>query len=402
MLSQMVRELAICFYLLVFKFLFSIFSLWPLRNKTTFVVSFGDNTQYVYEEILRQRITTDVVFLCEQKAFPRFMGVQGATTILFEAKHLMNWMKAVFHLATSRCIFIDNYFGFLAAVSFKKEVKCIQLWHASGAMKKFGLEDESIKSRTVRARERFLQVYSKFDRVVVGSDVMTEIFMKSFHLKKENILPTGVPRTDFFYNKEAKQKAIDTLLQQHPSLRDKKIILYAPTYRDHELEHFNLVLEVEKMARELGQDYRLILRLHPAIVHKEDFATRSSDFVVDLSSSQYDINELLVAADYLITDYSSIPYDFSLLHKPMIFFTYDLDEYKQQRGVMEGFEEHLPGPLVKDTESIIELIQNNRFDLSQVEYYSEKWNQYSKGCSSQNLVQYIFTEEWFKAKSTGY
>ncbi|WP_256358199.1 CDP-glycerol glycerophosphotransferase family protein [Bacillus sp. sid0103] len=393
MLSQMVRELAICFYLFIFRCFFSIFSLVPLKNKTTFVVSFGDNTQYVYKEICQQHIPTDVVFLCEQKAFPKFKNVEKATTILFEVKYLINWTKSVYHLATSRHIFIDNYFGFLAAVSFKKEVKCIQLWHASGAMKKFGLEDESIKSRTDRAKERFLQVYSRFDQVVVGSDVMAEIFMKSFNLKKENILPTGVPRTDFFYNEEAKQKAIASLLHQYPSLKDKKVILYAPTYRDNELEQFNLVLELDKMARELGQEYRLILRLHPAIVRKDDYAVRYPDFVVDLSSRQYEINELLVAADYLITDYSSIPYDFSLLHKPIIFFTYDLDEYKQQRGVMEGFEESLPGPLVKDTESIIELIQNDRFDLTKVDYYSEKWNQYSKGHSSQNLVSEMFAEQ---------
>lgn len=393
MLSQMVRELAICFYLWVFKFFFTIFSLFPLRNKTTFVVSFGDNTEYVYEEIRRQHIPTDVVFLCEQKAFPKFKDTPRATTILFEAKHVLNWMKAVFHLATSRHIFIDNYFGFLAAITFKKEVKCIQLWHASGAMKKFGLEDESIKSRTDQAKKRFLQVYSKFNQVIVGSDVMAEIFMKSFNLKKANILPTGVPRTDFFFNEEAKQTAIAALLHKHPILKDKKIILYAPTYRDNELDYFNLVLDIEKMARELESEYRLILRLHPAIVSKGDFETRYPDFVVDLSSSQYDINELLVTANYLITDYSSIPYDFSLLHKPIIFFTYDLDEYKQQRGVMGGFEEHLPGPLVKDTESIIELIQNDCFDLQKVEYYSEKWNQYSKGHSSQNLVTKLFAEK---------
>jgi CDP-glycerol glycerophosphotransferase (TagB/SpsB family) len=153
------------------------------------------------------------------------------------------------------------------------------------------------------------------------------------------------------------------------------------------------------MERKLGQEFRLILRLHPAIVSKGNYAAQYPDFVVDLSSSQYEINELLVAADYLITDYSSIPYDFSLLHKPMIFFTYDLEEYKRNRGVMEEFEEHLPGPMVKDTESIIELIKNNRFDLKKVEYYSEKWNQYSKGSSSQNLIRSLFTEE---TKSKGY
>ncbi|MEH6907833.1 CDP-glycerol glycerophosphotransferase family protein [Neobacillus drentensis] len=402
MLSQMVRELAICFYLWIFKCFFSIFSLVPLKNKTTFVVSFGDNSQYVYKEIRRQNIPMKVVFLCEKKTFQKFKDDRQGTALLFEVRHLIHWVRAVFHLATSRYVFIDNYFGFLAAVTFKKEVQCIQLWHASGAIKKFGLEDESVKTRSEEAKQRFLQVYSKFDQVVVGSDVMAKIFMKSFHLKRGNILSSGIPRTDFYFNEEAKQKAIASLIHKHPVLKGKKVILYAPTYRDYELEQFNLVLKIEKMARELGTEYILILRFHPAIKSMEDYSTRYPDFVVDLSSNQYEINELLVAADYLITDYSSVPYEFSLLRKPMIFFTYDLEEYKRDRGVMEDFEEHLPGPMVKDTESIIDIIKNNCFDLNIVEYYCEKWNQYSKGRSSQNLVQHIFTRDNLENTSKGY
>jgi CDP-glycerol glycerophosphotransferase (TagB/SpsB family) len=231
---------------------------------------------------------------------------------------------------------------------------------------------------------------------------MAEIFMKSFHLKRENILPSGIPRTDFYFNKEAKQKAVASLIHKHPILKEKKVILYAPTYRDYELDHFNLVLEIEKMAQELRTEYILILRLHPAVKKIVDYSIHYPDFVVDLSTNQYEINDLLVAADYLITDYSSIPYEFSLLRKPMIFFTYDLEKYKRERGVMEEFEEHLPGPMVKDTESIIDLIKNNRFDLNIVEYYCEKWNQYSKGRSSQNLVQHIFTNDKFEPTSKGY
>jgi teichoic acid glycerol-phosphate primase len=398
MLSQMVRELAICFYLFVFKCLFTIFKLFPLKDKTTFVVSFGDNSQYVYEEIRRQNIPTEVVFLCDEKAFDKFKDDPEATTILFKLQHIVNWGRAVYHLATSRHIFIDNYFGFLAAVTFKEEVQCTQLWHASGAMKRFGLEDESIRTRTTRAKQRFLQVYSKFDHVVVGSDFMAEIFMKSFNLSKEKILPSGIPRTDFYFNEEVKQKAVAALIHKHPILNGKKVILYAPTYRDHELEYFNLVLEIEKMAQELRSDYILILRLHPAIENKADYSTRYPDFVLDLSSSQYEINDLLVVADYLITDYSSIPYEFSLLHKPMIFFTYDLEEYRHERGLMGDFEENLPGPMVKRTDTIIELIKTGRFDLEVVDYYAEKWNQYSKGSSSQNLVRSLFTEHRLKSK----
>lgn len=390
----MVRELAISLYLVVFNCVFSIFKLLPLKNKTTFVISFGDNSQYIFAEMRRQNIQTEVVFLCNQQALAKFKDYDDVTILPFETSHFLDWFRSIYHLATSRHLFIDNYFGFLAAVNFKKDVRCIQLWHASGAMKKFGLEDESVKDRSAKAKQRFLKVYSKFDQVVVGSDVMADIFMKSFQLNKENILTTGVPRTDFF-NEKAKQKSRASLALKHPAILAKKVILYAPTYRDHELDYFTLKLDVEKMVRELGDDYLLILRLHPAIKNSVQFSNRHPNFVVDLSSSQYEINGLLAAADYLITDYSSIPFEFSLLRKPIIFFTYDLEAYKKARGISEGFEENLPGPLVRETDAIIDLIKNDRFDLQVVDYYAEKWNKYSKGHSSQNLVCKIFADEQF-------
>ncbi|MED1468610.1 CDP-glycerol glycerophosphotransferase family protein [Bacillus salipaludis] len=389
----MVRELAISLYLFVFKCVFSIFNLLPLKDKTTFVISFGDNSQYVFEEMRRQNVQDEVVFLCKGKSIALFEEYNDVTCVPFETYNLMNWLKSIYHLATSQHIFIDNYFGFLASVNFKEEVTCVQLWHASGAIKKFGLEDGAVKNRSERAKQRFLQVYQQFDKVVVGSDVMASTFMKSFNLKKENILTTGVPRTDFFFNEKEKQKVIQKLTRTHSVLKDRKVILYAPTYRDHELENFSLQLHVEKMHKELGNEYILVLRLHPAIKNSVDFSKLQSDFVVDFSSSQYDINELLAVADYLITDYSSIPFEFSLLRKPIIFFAYDLEEYKKDRGVLNGFEENLPGPIVKETNSIIDLIQNNRFDQKLVDHYAEKWNKYSNGRSSQNLVHYLFGEK---------
>ncbi|WHY91234.1 CDP-glycerol glycerophosphotransferase family protein [Neobacillus cucumis] len=389
----MVRELAISFYLFVFKCVFSVFNLLPLKDKTTFVISFGDNSQYVFEEMRRQNVQHEVVFLCKGKSIPLFKGYKDVICVPFETYNMMNWLKSIYHLATSRHIFIDNYFGFLASVKFKEEVTCVQLWHASGAIKKFGLEDGAVKNRSERAKQRFLQVYQQFDKVVVGSDIMAATFMKSFNLKKENILTTGIPRTDFFFDEKEKQKAIQKLTRTHHILKNKKVILYAPTYRDHELENFSLQLNVEKMSKELGNEYILALRLHPAIKNTVDFSRLHSDFVVDFSSSQYDINELLAVADYLITDYSSIPFEFSLLRKPIIFFAYDLEEYKKGRGVLNGFEENLPGPIVKDTDAIIELIQNHLFNQKVVDYYAEKWNKYSNGRSSQNLVRYLFEEK---------
>ncbi|HZG73857.1 MAG TPA: CDP-glycerol glycerophosphotransferase family protein, partial [Chondromyces sp.] len=297
---------------------------------------------------------------------------------------------------TSRYILIDNYYGFLAAVDFKEGVQCIQLWHASGALKKFGLEDESVKYRSPKAKQRFLRVYSKFHKVVAGSDAMAAIFIKSFNLKEEQILTTGVPRTDLFFNEKEVQKARQALARQHQAIEDKKVILYVPTYRDHESDHWVVQLDLEKMLKKLGKDHILLLRLHPVIQNTVVLSQQYPDFIIDVSSDQYEINELLLIADYLITDYSSVPVEFSLLRKPMIFFVYDLEEYKQTRGVAEGFEHSLPGPIVRDTDSIIECIYTNRFDLTAISRYAQLWNKYSKGYSSYYLVRYMFPEKILK------
>jgi teichoic acid glycerol-phosphate primase len=389
----MVRELAIFLFLLLFKCVFFLLNLLPLKEKTTFVVSFGDNSKYILDEIRRQNIQVQVAVLCKKNRMSLFKDYKDIDLIPFVTLNIFLLLQSIYHLATSRFILVDNYYGFLAAVHFKKGVQCIQLWHASGALKKFGLEDESVKYRGSKAKRRFLQVYNKYHKVVVGSDFMAAIFIKSFNLKKEQILTTGVPRTDFFFNEKAVQNARQTLSLQHPVRKNKKVILYAPTYRDHELDHSTLQLDIGKMVEKLGNDYILFLRLHPAIGNTVTIPTQYPDFIVNVSSGQYDINELLVVADYLITDYSSILVEFSLLQKPMVFFIYDLEEYRRSRGVSEGFEKNLPGPIVSDTDSIIECIHTNRFDLDKINDYAERWNKYSKGHSSYNLVQYMFPQK---------
>jgi CDP-glycerol glycerophosphotransferase (TagB/SpsB family) len=106
------------------------------------------------------------------------------------------------------------------------------------------------------------------------------------------------------------------------------VILYAPTYRDHQLDQFELKLDLEKMYQELSDEYVLLLRFHPAIKSSLENNELYSNFVYDYSSSRYDANELLLITDLLITDYSSIPYEFSLLNKPMIFLLMILNNTK--------------------------------------------------------------------------
>lgn len=389
----MMRELAITLYLMAFRLVYKLFNLLPIKDKITFVVSFGDNTQYVYEEMRRQHVKSDVVFLCKGKSVNLFRKYESAELVPFETYNLIDWLKSVYHIATSRQIIVDNYFGFLAAVKLKDEVECIQLWHATGAIKKFGLQDASVKFRSEPAQERFKKVYNQFDKVIVGSDIMASIFMDAFGIEENKILRTGIPRTDFFFDAKSVKHSKQKLLSDNKILEDKKVILYAPTYRDHELDQFKLKLELSKMEQELGKEYVLVLRLHPAVRNNVDYSTMFPGFVYDYSSSKYEINDLLLLADILITDYSSIPYEFSLLNKPMIFFMYDFEQYKKERGIWTGMIEEFPGPIVRDTDSIVELIKKNEFNLSLIESYAKKWNKYSRGRSSRSLVEYLLNQK---------
>jgi CDP-glycerol glycerophosphotransferase (TagB/SpsB family) len=385
----MVREAAVSVYLLVFRVLFMIFRLCPQKEKTTFVASFGDNVLYTLRALEKQADRT-VVVLKTSRCKVDFSGNPGRLVLNFEPVHLVDWVRSVYHLATSSHIFVDNYFGFLAAAPFRPNVACIQLWHAAGAIKQFGLKDPSIKNRSPRALKRFKKVYGQFSHFVVGSEKMASIFCESFGTTGDRMLRTGVPRTDFFFDETAMQAASGAIRKEIPAIRGKKVILYAPTYRDDELHVSGIELDLGNMYAELKGEYVLLLRLHPAV--RVDFSNTYPDFVVDVSHYP-NVNDLLAATDILITDYSSIPFEFSLLERPMIFFAYDLEKYAESRGFWEPYEQLVPGPVVHNTEEILEVIRNGAYDFERIRTFAHEWNEYATGKASEQLVAALYSQE---------
>jgi teichoic acid glycerol-phosphate primase len=384
----MVREILVSLYLSLFKIIFYIFNNLPLGNKVVFVVSFSENNKSVFNEMLRQGFSCRTFFLTTPKLFSTFSNIEEAETLIFNMKKPIQFVESIYHLATAKVVFVDNYYGFLADITFRDEVECIQLWHANGAIKRFGLKDPSIKNRTPKAIERFNRVYNKFSKVIVGSDVMGDIFKKAFSISEDRIEHTGVPRTDIFFDENLMNESIVKLEQEYHFLKQKKVILYAPTYRENELHSFNFKLDIKKIFECLDESYVLLIKLHPAIKSKIEIPTELKNSVYDFTHYK-DLNELLFVTDILITDYSSIPFEFCLLSKPIIFFSYDYEEYKVERGFWEEYSDSLPGPVVKTTEDLCKIIKNNNFNIEKLNTFSEKWNKYSKGKSSSNVIDLI-------------
>ncbi|MFD1168533.1 CDP-glycerol glycerophosphotransferase family protein [Oceanobacillus caeni] len=356
-----------------------------MQQKTTFVASFGRNILYTMREVEK---TTDhrIVILKVHPCNITFKKRPRRRIISFKVGNFIDWMESIYHLATSEKVIVDNYFGFLAVTDFKENVTCVQLWHAAGAIKQFGLRDLSIENRPPSAFRRFKAVYSRFDYVVIGSDKMAAIFKEGFGIKEKQLLRTGIPRTDFFFDHENLEKAAQSLRRYFPIIDEKKVILYAPTYRDQELHVQELKMDIEKMYKYFHDDYVLFLSLHPAV--KVDIENNHPDFAIDVTT--YNINHLLVIADVLISDYSSIIFEYSLFNKPMVFFAYDIDEYAEERGFWEVYEELVPGPVAYNMDDLVEVIKNEAYDMSGVREFSEEWNRYSKGRSSEQLVQVVY------------
>ncbi|WKA53848.1 CDP-glycerol glycerophosphotransferase family protein [Planococcus shixiaomingii] len=386
----MIKEGFITVYLFLFRIAFNSFKLFPLQDKTVFVSSFGDNALFIAQELARTK-THPLLFLNQKRCKIDFSEVPTDNKAIysFESVNLLHLAKSIYHLATSKYVFIDNYMGFLAAIDFREEVKCVQLWHAAGAIKKFGWSESDTHLRSEKARKRFQQVYDRFQFIPVASQHMADIFSEAFHLDAGHFLYTGVPQTDFYFDAQAKAKSLQNVTKAYPAIHGKKVVLYAPTFRKGSLHQMDIQLDMDEVLAKLDESYMLLIRLHPSV---QEAAYVPNHSRVLLVNDYPHINELLVASDILITDYSSIPFEFSLLNKKMIFFTYDLESYGNSQGLWAKNSLYFPGPVVKTTSEVLKEIMNPEIEFDKIERFVAHWNTFSTGQSTKNLISTIYRD----------
>ncbi|MBQ0140051.1 MAG: CDP-glycerol glycerophosphotransferase family protein [Kurthia sp.] len=377
------KEWLIKLFLLINKLFFGLFSIFPTRDKITFLCDFGDNASYTIQA-LNNKGYTNIVVLTTNKCRTDFSQHTLLEQVPFEVKNGFKYIKGMYHLATSKTLLVDNYFPILSVLPAR--IECIQLWHAAGAIKKFALSDPSISYRSPAAVQRFRNVYARMDKIVVGSEQMSKIFRLAFHKAPNAFLRTGIPRTDFYFDEERIAETKKNITEQHPEIAGKKVVLYAPTFRDLELQNQSIPINFNRIINELGEAYILLIKLHPAVAHSLKNIHHERILVLDNSHA---IDELLTVTDYLISDYSSIPFEFAFFEKPQIFYPYDIEQYRMSRGFWSDYKELVPGPVVESDDELIHAILHVAFDSRLLEDYSKQWNTFSKGHSSSTLADYL-------------
>src|SRR5699024_7903177 len=175
--------------------------------------------------------------------------------------------------------------------------------------------------------------------------------------------------------------------KEFPLIKEKNVILYAPTYREYELDQFKFEAHLEKMYKELRSDYVIFLSLHP----KDDMVYKNKypGFIYNVTSYP-NINQIAIVPDLLVTDTSSLSLEYVLLRKTMIYYAFDLETFKKNRGLTIDYGSFVADPVVKTNTELIKRIKENNFDLDRVKDFSKQWNQYSAGHSSENLVNFLY------------
>lgn len=273
----------------------------------------------------------------------------------------------------------------------------VQCWHGT-PLKRLGYDLESsdnVMNSMAEIREKYRSDAKKFTYIISPSPFCTEKFASAWNLVKtgqmHKIIEEGYPRNDRLINTTPAEREE---LRKSLGVEGKKVILYAPTWRDNQHtsgEGYTYKTEVDfdKLQRELGDEYVILFRAHYLVANSFDFA-KYRGFVQDVSSYS-DINELYIAADILITDYSSVFFDYANLRKPVIFYMYDLEEYANNlRGFYISLDE-LPGPIVRDEDALIKEVRKTDGWKPDEKYeqFCEKYNPKDDGHASERVLAKI-------------
>lgn len=303
-----------------------------------------------------------------------------------DEKKLSFFFIKSYHLATAGCVLQDNIFLPMAYLKFPENVKVIQLWHGTGTIKKFGQD-----FNTGRLKELERRANRTITHLIINAKSMEWLYKSAFGVPSEKIYALGLPRTDALFDLKRREENRREFYRQYPGLEGKKLILYAPTFRDKEAKNPKLMLDTELILKGLPDEWVLGFRLHPfvaAAFHEELYQSLGSRAVN--VSGYSDVNALYEVSECLVTDYSSVIFDYCILNKPIYFYAYDLEAFlKEGRGCYLDMQKDMPGPVAFTSEELLELLRLGTYDYERLRRFREESYQFFDGKSTERIAKLV-------------
>lgn len=367
-----------------------IFSKMKIKKNYIFLESFlgksySDSPKYIYEYMMKNKMDYKFIW-----------SVRGKKEIPGNAIQVQRFSLRYFYYLARAKYWISNS-RLPRTLAKRKETTYLQTWHGT-PLKVLVFDMKDVYSADPNYKKHFYHQSRRWDYLSSPNEYSSEIFRRAFKFEKE-LLEYGYPRNDILYNKNTAED-IENLKENLRIPKEKKVILYAPTWRDDEYfssgrYKFTLQLDLEQMQKHLSDDYVVLLRMHYFIANQLD-VSKYANFVYDFSSYD-DIADLYLVSDILITDYSSVFFDYANLKRPILFYTYDLEKYRDKlRGFYIDIENELPGPLLMNTGEIIDSIKNinsvrNEYKAKYEEFY-DRFCKWEDGRASEKTVKRVFGE----------
>lgn len=337
----------------------------------------GGNEKFIYDRMVERGLDKKFKFRFDFKAS------------ITEKKSIPEVFKFIYYLATSDIILIDDYYPDIYLVDYPKNVKILQVWHACGAFKSLGFE----RLGKPGAPPFNTRVHKCYTHVPVSSYHSAKHHAEGFGISEKKFYPIGIPRTDIFFDEEYKKNITKKMLEVFPACKSAETVyLYAPTFRGNNAS--SAYFPFDKINLETwGKFLRktnsvLIVKLHPFVKRKIDIPAEYSDIIIDASGYR-EVNDILFIIDVLITDYSSIIYETSLLKKPMVFYAFDQKYYEATRDFYEPYEELVPGKICNNFEDMMTALENKNFEFHKMDSFIKKNFTYTDGKATDRVIDQL-------------
>ncbi|MEU7582691.1 bifunctional glycosyltransferase family 2 protein/CDP-glycerol:glycerophosphate glycerophosphotransferase [Streptomyces sp. NPDC041068] len=327
----------------------------PLREAVLYDVfggrMYGDSPRAVHEEMVRRGLPLEHLWVvkdgqCEVPATAKAVRV-----------HSPEYYEA---MARSRYIVGNTHFP--RWLERREGQQIIQTWHGT-PLKRIGFDFDNDHFASTQYLQDLDRERHQWTMLLSPNKFSTPIMRSAFRFGGDvdgELLEAGYPRNDVLLAPDRAKRA-EKVRRALGLPEGKKVVLYAPTWREDKQRHrggflLDLRLDLAKAREELGEDHVLLVRPHAHIV--EPVPGAGDGFVWDVASYP-DIMDLLLIADVMITDYSSVMFDFAVTGRPMLFFTYDLEHYRDRlRGFYFDFEKRAPGPLLPTSDELIAALKD--------------------------------------------
>lgn len=317
------------------------------------------------KEIAKQSPSTEQVF--------RLRMLDGG--LGEKIKYCFSILGDLYYLSTSRVAVLDTYSVAVSCLRHKKTLKVVQIWHALGAVKKFGLQALGTKEGRDPAVSKAMNMHKNYDYVIAPSQQTALFYAEAFGCEKSKIKLALLPHVDYLLDN--KNGRSEEFFRLNPDCTAKKNVLYLPTFRDRE----EYVANELKVAFEDDDRLRLIIKTHPlSRVRAEERFSYKGDF------STYDLMKI---ADYVITDYSACAFDAALLMKPLYFFVPDYDVYTRDRGLNIDLKEEMKPAVFDDAEALHAAVRAGNYDLDTLYRFKIHYLKNSKSSNTAILAKFI-------------